>query len=238
MSIFRTGYVPKTLSNILPYFYYTTVAYWLQPNLFHLLWCCTSMTIFRHAQPLPDTRQRLFLRSVLFSEFGRALPHIFFEFQVEIVHIFIAHLLGNGVYLGIVPEEQTLCLLNAHMVHIGVEALAHLLGEDFAQIGVVVAEQGSDALQGDVLRVVVVDVVEDIVQNAVPVGGADGGHHNLKPLGQKAGDFVQEAGLVNAANQLGVGIEGNVAAGIQAAHLLLDLQMQIGEEELDGLFAV
>lgn len=68
MSIFRAGYFPKTLSDVLPYIYYTMVSGGLQPHIFHSLWCWASMMIFRQSirAASQEAARFLFANVVLF----------------------------------------------------------------------------------------------------------------------------------------------------------------------------
>ena len=81
-----------------------------------------------------------------FPELSRAFTDIFFEFLVEIVHVFLADLLGNFVDLQFVLQKQLLGVLDTHVIDIGVEAFANGFVKNLAEVGAVIAKERSDGL--------------------------------------------------------------------------------------------
>ena len=86
------------------------------------------------------------------------IPIVSAELFVEIVYVFVADLFCNFVYFQLVFQKKLFGMVDALVIHIGIEALAHALREQFAEIGAVVAKERRDGFQLYIICVIVVDI--------------------------------------------------------------------------------
>ncbi len=119
----------------------------------------------------------------IFTIFSRAHAHIFLELFVEIIHIFVAHLLCDFVDLEAVFRKKLLGMLNAAVVNVGVKAFTNGLIENLSKVGAVIPEKRGDALQFDIILIIMIYVIENIVEHGIPGRVPRGIHNHLTLLG-------------------------------------------------------
>lgn len=120
---------------------------------------------------------------IFFAEFCGAFPDIFSELFVEVVYIAVAYSFGNFVHLIIVLKQQCLGMFNSNVVHVGIKAFTNGFIKNLPKVGAVVSKQRCNRFELNVALVIVVDVVQDIIQNAVAGRTAGCAHYHFKLLG-------------------------------------------------------
>ena len=174
----------------------------------------------------------------LFPIFRRAFPHVFFEFLVEIIHVFVTDPFGDLIYFKTFIRQKLFGVPDAHTVQIGIKAFAHFFCKEFPKVSTVVSEKRGNGFQFQVIHIIVINIMQHVIHDVFTGRAADGVHTHFKLTFQKLQDLVEIGFSVNGINDGGIGGKryGNISINLR--DLLFDLQININEKTLDGRNAV
>ena len=152
---------------------------------------------------------------------------------MEIVHVFIADLRGDFIDFEIRFIQQLGGPAHAQRIQVGIEADAGLLGEKLSQIGAVVAEERGHGFQLQRLAVIVGNVVDDIVKDAVAGVVADGADDHFELFGKEQQDLIKILFIFDGLENVRIGVKRYLDAFVAGKDGRLYFQENIGEEIFD-----
>ena len=129
--------------------------------------------------------------SSAFPVLRRGCSLVFLKLPMEIVYALIAHLFGDLIDLQGMIVQKLFRLGDAYLVQVGVEIYVQFPGKQPSKIRAVVAKEGSDGLQFQIIAVIVLDIVKDLVQHIFPGGKAHRMHPHLKLFREKSDNLVE-----------------------------------------------